>query len=82
MWYSIKCELPYSGDFDYRLALIASVKSALNTATVDVTLLETYGILEIDTDDAGALAVSKLPMIGKIKASIDREMLAGPRIYI
>mgnify|MGYP001344711184 CR=1 FL=1 len=83
MWFKFHCRLPYHGDPDYRLMLVASIKAALGSdVPVDVTLLQDYGSVEVDTSYEGAVVLQRLQGVGEVQPSVDRAMLVGPRTIL
>jgi hypothetical protein len=84
MWFKLHCRLPYQGDPDYRLMLVASIKAVLGSdVPVDVTLLQDYGSVEVDTSYEGAAILQRLQCVGgEVRPSVDREMLGSPRTIL
>jgi hypothetical protein len=84
MWFKAQCRLPYQGDPDYRLLLVAKIKAVLGSdVPVDVTLLQDYGSVEVDTSYEGAAVLQRLQCVGgEVLPSIDRAMLVSPRTIL
>lgn len=84
-WFHLKPALPYHRDQDYRDSFVQMVKNALGQNTpVDITVFESWGEVEVDTDDEGARILSRNPMVSGegVRSSIDRGMNLDPRVIV
>jgi hypothetical protein len=83
-WYIVKPALPYHQDADYRDSFIQAIKVALGQdIPVDITLLESWGQVEVDTDLDGMRLLQGHAMVGgEIRANCDRYMLTTPRTIV
>lgn len=79
MWYRITPALPYHADSDYQDSLVHQIKQRLGDVPVDVTFFS-YGFAEVYTEDPATL--SRVPLIQKVRSSVDREMTLGPRTIL
>ena len=75
MWFQAKTTLPYYSDPDYRDTLVKSIKTALGDVPIDVTLFRDYGLIQVDTDNAGAVALSRLNLT-EVKHAVDRGIIS------
>lgn len=82
MWFRTRPKMPYHADPDYRDSVVDSIKQTLGDVPVDVTLLETYGVLEVDIDPAQEELLTSLPLLGLVVRSVDRDFVTGPRVVV
>jgi hypothetical protein len=83
MWLTAGTRMPFYGDPDYRVSVIASVKARFGGAPVDVTVFESWGLFEVYLGSVEDLyELGKLPLVGFVRPSVDRELLSGPRVVV
>lgn len=81
-YYNIKTRLPYHQDKDYQDSFINTIKRVLDNRLIDITLLPTYGTVEVIATKQEVQELQCLPQIGTSWTSVDRGMESGPRTVI
>jgi hypothetical protein len=82
MWFTFEARMPYYGDSDYLDSLVTSVKQRLGNVPIDITSFEYNGTIEVNVSQEVAIELSRLPQVGLVYSSGDREMLCSPRTYV
>lgn len=76
MWFEVKLRHPYHHDPDYRDSLVKSIKDALGDVSVDITLLELWGRVDVQVASLQDVStLSSLPLVGKVRSSVDRGII-------